>query len=105
MFYKHFNFKIPRDRPICDIKSRHHIKYTSPYKVIVFLIRDHVLQDLAVKTANENGSTLILANDPDADRLGVAEKQSKYVDVHICLFISRFTTPGNYICFVFHVSL
>ncbi|XP_046852063.1 glucose 1,6-bisphosphate synthase-like [Xenia sp. Carnegie-2017] len=32
--------------------------------------------DLAVKTANENGSTLILANDPDADRLGVAEKQS-----------------------------
>ncbi|CAB4008827.1 phosphoglucomutase-2-like isoform X3, partial [Paramuricea clavata] len=32
--------------------------------------------DLAVKTANENGSTLILANDPDADRLGAAEKQT-----------------------------
>ena len=37
------------------------------------------LQDLAVKTANENGSTLILANDPDADRLGAAEKQTEYV--------------------------
>ena len=37
------------------------------------------LQDLAVKTANENGTTLILANDPDADRLGAAEKQTEYV--------------------------
>ncbi len=30
--------------------------------------------NLAIKTANENGSTVILANDPDADRLAVAEK-------------------------------
>ncbi len=29
---------------------------------------------LAIKTANENDSTIILANDPDADRLAVAEK-------------------------------
>jgi phosphoglucomutase / phosphopentomutase len=30
--------------------------------------------NLAIKTANENESTIILANDPDADRLAVAEK-------------------------------
>ena len=29
---------------------------------------------MAIKTANENDSTIILANDPDADRLAVAEK-------------------------------
>ncbi|KAG7174532.1 phosphoglucomutase-2-like [Homarus americanus] len=31
--------------------------------------------DLSFKTADENNSTVILANDPDADRLAVAEKQ------------------------------
>lgn len=31
--------------------------------------------DMSIATANENGSTVILANDPDADRLAVAEKQ------------------------------
>lgn len=31
--------------------------------------------NLSFKTAGENGSTVILANDPDADRLAVAEKQ------------------------------
>jgi phosphomannomutase len=32
--------------------------------------------NLAIKTANESNSTIILANDPDADRLAVAEKNS-----------------------------
>lgn len=32
--------------------------------------------DLSFKTANSNGSTIILANDPDADRLAVAEKNT-----------------------------
>lgn len=30
--------------------------------------------NLAIKTANENQSTFIIANDPDADRLAIAEK-------------------------------
>uniref|UniRef100_A0A8D8M0H6 Phosphoglucomutase-2 n=1 Tax=Cacopsylla melanoneura TaxID=428564 RepID=A0A8D8M0H6_9HEMI len=30
--------------------------------------------DLALKTADQHGSTLVIANDPDADRLAVAEK-------------------------------
>lgn len=33
-----------------------------------------VLQLLAMKTAEASESTIILANDPDADRLAVAEK-------------------------------
>lgn len=33
--------------------------------------------DLSIKTANENGSTVILANDPDADRLACAVKTTE----------------------------
>lgn len=33
--------------------------------------------NLSIKTADENGCTLILANDPDADRLAVAEKSAE----------------------------
>lgn len=36
-----------------------------------------VCQTLAMKTADENNSTIVLANDPDADRLAIAEKQKK----------------------------
>jgi len=35
--------------------------------------------NLAIKTANETDSTYILANDPDADRLAVAQKLSRYI--------------------------
>jgi phosphomannomutase len=31
--------------------------------------------ELSIMTADKNNSTVILANDPDADRLAVAEKQ------------------------------
>ena len=37
------------------------------------------LQNLSMKTAEENGSTVILANDPDADRLAIAERQPESV--------------------------
>lgn len=32
---------------------------------------------LSIETADRNGSTIILANDPDADRFQLAEKQAK----------------------------
>jgi len=35
------------------------------------------MKKLAIETAEETGTKLILANDPDADRLAVAEKLSK----------------------------
>lgn len=40
-----------------------------------------------MKTANANGSTIILANDPDADRLALAEKQPEYVLSVMILYI------------------
>ena len=36
----------------------------------------HPRQALAIKTADRHGCPIILANDPDADRLAVAEKQA-----------------------------
>lgn len=41
-----------------------------------FLLEGKSSLNLAIKTANENDSTIIIANDPDADRLAVAEKLS-----------------------------
>lgn len=33
---------------------------------------------LSIETADKNGASIILANDPDADRFQLAEKQSEY---------------------------
>jgi phosphoglucomutase len=38
---------------------------------------------LAIKTADENGARIIFANDPDADRFSVSEKQKKWVYLFI----------------------
>lgn len=35
--------------------------------------------NLSIKAANENSSSIIIANDPDADRLACATKMKKYV--------------------------
>ncbi len=44
------------------------------YEFIVISIALYI-QNLAIATANRNDSSLIIANDPDADRLALAEKQ------------------------------
>jgi len=49
---------------------------TSLYCAVISIVNQ---QDLAIKTADAHGSTIILATDPDADRLALAEKQPEYV--------------------------
>ena len=39
--------------------------------------RMYYFQYLAMKTADENSCTVILANDPDSDRMALAEKQRR----------------------------
>lgn len=39
--------------------------------------------DLSIKLANKSGSSIILANDPDADRLACAAKTKRLVDTKI----------------------
>jgi len=41
---------------------------------------------LAIKTADANGSRVILASDPDVDRLALAEKQPEYVTAALLVF-------------------
>jgi phosphoglucomutase len=44
--------------------------------------------DLAIQTADQEGNTLIIANDPDADRFAVAEKV-EYVNISFFWQVSR----------------
>lgn len=48
--------------------------------------------DLAIQTADQEGSTLIIANDPDADRFAVAEKV-EYVTPSFSGFSPQLTSP------------
>jgi len=45
-----------------------------------------LFKDLAMETADQNKSTIILANDPDADRLALAEKLPKWVNIILCWY-------------------
>ena len=46
---------------------------------ICFKILIDLFQSLSIDTADANNSTVILANDPDADRLAIAEKLVRYI--------------------------
>lgn len=41
--------------------------------------------DLSIKLANKSGSSIILANDPDADRLACATKTKRFVNTRIVI--------------------
>jgi phosphomannomutase len=51
---------------------------------------------LSVKLATAEGANIIIANDPDADRLAAAEKLPKY-DYYLCCYSFSFFRPADVI--------
>lgn len=43
--------------------------------------------DLSIQVANKNSSSIILANDPDADRVACATKMKKYMILFVNIYI------------------
>ena len=57
-----------------------------------------------MQTAERNGSKIIIANDPDADRLAVAEQQPELVfgtfitEIDVTIASGTYHNPENFYC-------
>ena len=66
---------------LCEAPFSFHLSFWGNYS---FVTEDqwnnnnyYYFQYLAMKTADENSCPVILANDPDSDRMALAEKQAR----------------------------